>query len=504
MPIKTLDEDVHAEEERLEQEKASLQARYRFTLQRRSMMFQALFTLAHTHIAQAVNPQSSSPSPSSSTPSSPAPPSNPIVDMTIRLSQVSVELDTLAQSLLSVNHQLAQIRQLQDIHAGSALAVALRKLNASFARRTKEITSLKEKLASVEAERDEAWRVAEEMAFEVDEKDDNDGEWEERSGDTVVVNVTDRAVSTPATIQRASRVGGVHLRVPGVGPRVVIPPTAAPSNPDEQIEGEAIAAAPSDGTESPVFTRPRTSSGPDARTPAADGSAPTSFRPRSNSAASRVSAARTRSQRASKASLRIPKDLGGSLRGRRSRAASRSDTKEVLLNSPMDALPKHPPLPSTSSPVSPATSHGHGSFCASPVDGINDVPDVPKLPDADSLARMMPKGLGELPAGLNIPIPPIPVDSSPNDSPSSFLDMITRPNSVAGRSVKEVSQQLSGTSTTGNASGNQNTNGTNGDHNKTDDDHQHQEEVSNDETNEESSHSSPDVAADDQRIVIGL
>ncbi|KLO13220.1 hypothetical protein SCHPADRAFT_940580 [Schizopora paradoxa] len=402
LPLQTLDGDLKKEEERLESEKAKLQARYRFVLQRRSMTMQALYSLAQTQTGTSSS--QSQPSPSSPSPS-PAPQSqNPMADVVVRLSQIAVELDTIAQELLSTTQQLAQLRQLQDIHAGSALAVALRKLNASFARRTREIATLKEQLAAAEAERDEAWRVAEEMAFEVDERDDD--EPDERTGDTVVVNVTDRAVAAPATLERASRLAGVHLRVTGVGPRVVA--SRQEVNPDEEIEGEAVAAAPVPRDDDSAQLA-RTSSGSTLRTPGMR----TGPRPRSNSAASRVSAARTRSQRTSKASLRIPRDFGGQ------RSRSRSRAREAP--SPLDTSPRHPPLPSPISPAvtlnPPLPSSGNGTFL-----GPNGVPNVPKVPDPASYAH--------------IPIPPIPADAP---GPSSFLEMSTRPNSIVEKTDKGVS-----------------------------------------------------------------
>ncbi|TDL26607.1 hypothetical protein BD410DRAFT_528833 [Rickenella mellea] len=279
LPLDTVERELVTELSELETKKIQKQAQYRFQVHRRTMLLQALAT---------------------------SPPNNAegIAKLASHLAEAAATADQLVAELAHTNDQHAQVVKLLDTHASSALAVALRKLNASYAKRTKEMQDLHARLEAVEAERDDAWRVAEQIAEEFDgEGDDDDyesdggtfgGQYDDdrenddnedyEDGVVEVVNITGRAVATTATYARASTFG---IKTPGVGPR----------HPNG---------------------RPRAGS--------------KSSRP--NSAASRVSAARTRSVRASKASLRIPKDLVRARNGSISSRASPSGERE-----------KHPPLP---------------------------------------------------------------------------------------------------------------------------------------------------------------
>lgn len=261
LPLEVLDRELQDEITRLDNLKVVTQSKYRFNMHRRTMLLQSLNAFAQA----------------------PGTSAETIANLASNIAEVTTTCDRLVEELLRTADHQAQIARLLDTHSASALAMALRKLNASYAKRVKEMQELKVQLEHVEAERDDAWNVAEQIAAEIDEEEyaddgeeaDADGEGEGGVDDGVeMINITGRAVATTATWTRASRLG---VKVPGVGPR------------------------------HPVGYH----------------------RSRSNSAASRVSAARTRSVRASKASLRIPKDM------RRSRGPS----------SPLDALPKHPPLP---------------------------------------------------------------------------------------------------------------------------------------------------------------
>ncbi len=46
-----------------------------------------------------------------------------------QLSDISAECDSLAEQLVRITDQIGQIRKLVDVHWGSALAIALRKVN---------------------------------------------------------------------------------------------------------------------------------------------------------------------------------------------------------------------------------------------------------------------------------------------------------------------------------------------------------------------------------------
>ncbi|EIW79735.1 hypothetical protein CONPUDRAFT_166449 [Coniophora puteana RWD-64-598 SS2] len=84
------------------------------------------------------------------------------------LAEVASALDHLAEELHRVSEQLAQLKSLRDVHAASALAMALRKLNASFLKQVSEAQGLHERIGTLEAERDEAWKHAEDAAQDLD------------------------------------------------------------------------------------------------------------------------------------------------------------------------------------------------------------------------------------------------------------------------------------------------------------------------------------------------
>ena len=88
------------------------------------------------------------------------------------LSDVTENLDQTAEELYTVTDQLAQLVHLRDVHQRSALAMALRKLNSSFLKQVGEVQRLREQVAMLEAERDEAWREAQEVAQEFDDYTD--------------------------------------------------------------------------------------------------------------------------------------------------------------------------------------------------------------------------------------------------------------------------------------------------------------------------------------------
>ena len=83
-------------------------------------------------------------------------------DITELAEEVNDELYTVAD-------QIAQLKRLKDVHSSSALAVSLRKLNASFLRQAAENQLFRERVATLEAERDTAWTQAEHVAQEFDD-----------------------------------------------------------------------------------------------------------------------------------------------------------------------------------------------------------------------------------------------------------------------------------------------------------------------------------------------
>lgn len=438
LPLDVLDKELAEEEKKLESERMEAMAKYRFGVHRRTLFMQSL-NLATQTLASSVGGISSADSHSQAS------------QVLSNLSALSASQDENTESILRTSAQLAELRILREAHSTSALSVALRKLNASFARRTREIASLKEQLEQLQAERDEAWRVAEDLAKEMDER----AEWEDLEGEefddlTEVVVNGQRVVAAPATLTRVSRLG-VKLRVPGVGPRVVIPgvsrspikrrPSPLSVVTSEQELDKGRLNSPTSSLNPPLTPPPAEPLPPPPAPPEYEELPRT--RQRSNSAASRVTAARTRSIRQSKASLRIPRELlanaapgttnrpkssystrsQGSIHSRtRSRSRARLGTGSAP-SSPLDGINKHPPLPIPSS-LSPSTLSPASN---SPQTATSEqIPEVPKIPSQLlNLKAPVPRP----------PMPPMPADPSPTSAlpkGSSFLDMITRPSSRTG------------------------------------------------------------------------
>ena len=89
------------------------------------------------------------------------------------LKELTQTLDRLTEELHSVDQQLSYLESLSHIHNGSALAMALRKLNTSFLQKVAENQVLRSQIQSLEAERDEAWQQAQSVANEYDQINDN-------------------------------------------------------------------------------------------------------------------------------------------------------------------------------------------------------------------------------------------------------------------------------------------------------------------------------------------
>ena len=488
LPLQTLDEDIGEEIKRLEDARDKAQAEYRFAIQRKMMLLHSLNALPQISAGASSRPVSPSPSlPQSSS------------SLVHNLAQTCNTLTSLTLTLLHTSAHLSQLRSLQDVHAGSALAVALRKLNTSYARRMHEVATLKERVKALEQERDEGWRVAEEMAKEVDElkkelEGVGDEDWEDDDFEDLTEEVVHgaRAVAAPATLTRASRIGmpSVQLRVPAVTPGItkrssvsdhtstsreiaanesggseeVSPKIPFPSSEnggaenaegcspkDNQMIGStALSQSVEDAEASSPETRPVFASSSQMLTTPVSTTSPLTdsvvapARPRSNSAASRVSAARKRSLRASKASLRLPRALtptprppsvhstfsihsGHSIRSRsRGRALSRAGSRAA--STPVSPI-ERPPLP-----IPPTTSALQSPSSASPCESVQ-LPDVSK-----SKTYVVPE-LKASAGHQDIPIPSVPTPRkrskkfkarSAAEKGSSFLDLFdvdTRPNS---------------------------------------------------------------------------
>lgn len=175
--LDTLDTDIPEEIHRLEMQKMDIKTRYKHTARRRWSLLASL--TAHADGSEGVD--------------------SSIAHRALEeLTEISLALDQLAEDLHSVTEQLAQLKSLSDIHSASALAMALRKLNTSFLKQVTESQVLRQRVSSLEAERDEAWKHAEDVALEYDDLSDRFG------GDFNAAN------SSKSPSRRSSRVMAVR------------------------------------------------------------------------------------------------------------------------------------------------------------------------------------------------------------------------------------------------------------------------------------------------------
>ncbi|KAI0372526.1 hypothetical protein BV20DRAFT_964120 [Pilatotrama ljubarskyi] len=148
LPQETLEQDLPAEIQRLEARSAELKTSYKLGVRRRNA---SLATLAR--IAEGV--EHAEP--------------NTATRVAEELHEMNESLDQTAEELYTVTDQLGQLVRLRDLHQRSALAMALRKLNSSFLKQVGEVQRLRETVETLEAERDEAWQEAQEVAQEFDD-----------------------------------------------------------------------------------------------------------------------------------------------------------------------------------------------------------------------------------------------------------------------------------------------------------------------------------------------
>lgn len=146
--LETLDNDIPEEVERLETQRTEVKAKYKSLSRRRANLLDSLGAcvdgLDQDGPARAIR-------------------------MVEDLKDISAALDRLAEELHSVDEQLAQVSQLIQGHSTSALAMALRKLNGSFLKQFAEAQTLRKQVESLETERDEAWKQAEDAANDYDD-----------------------------------------------------------------------------------------------------------------------------------------------------------------------------------------------------------------------------------------------------------------------------------------------------------------------------------------------
>ncbi|KAF5384185.1 hypothetical protein D9615_003240 [Tricholomella constricta] len=146
--LETLDNEIPEEIERLKTARTDTKMRYKILARRRANMLEALANsvdgLDQDGPALAIR-------------------------LVEELKELSGAMDKLTEELHSVDGQLAQLAQLCQAHSTSALAMALRKLNASFLKQFAEAQALRQQVETLEAERDEAWKQAEDVAHDYED-----------------------------------------------------------------------------------------------------------------------------------------------------------------------------------------------------------------------------------------------------------------------------------------------------------------------------------------------
>ncbi|KAK7042358.1 hypothetical protein R3P38DRAFT_3448248 [Favolaschia claudopus] len=146
--METVDRDIPAELHRLEMQRTDVKTRYKMLAKRRTNL-----TAQLTGYIDGTEPEDTA----------------NILRAVENLKEISSELDRLAEDLHSADEQIAQLMSLRDVHSASALAMALRKLNASFLKQIAEAESLREQVETLRAERDEAWSQAVDVANDFDD-----------------------------------------------------------------------------------------------------------------------------------------------------------------------------------------------------------------------------------------------------------------------------------------------------------------------------------------------
>ncbi|KAL0946187.1 hypothetical protein HGRIS_012448 [Hohenbuehelia grisea] len=144
--LETLEHDIKDEMERLKTSRADIKTRYVLLTRKRGSLLDSLTA----YLSNMPQDQSTT------------------LHLVDELADISTTLDRLAEELDSVDEQIMQLTSLCDNHSASALAMALRKLNTSFLKQVGENQALRSQVEALEAERDEAWKQAQEVANDYD------------------------------------------------------------------------------------------------------------------------------------------------------------------------------------------------------------------------------------------------------------------------------------------------------------------------------------------------
>ncbi|TFK69115.1 hypothetical protein BDN72DRAFT_627196 [Pluteus cervinus] len=288
LSLENLDKALPAELERLEQLKTVTQSRYRFLVHRRNMFLRGLNSSGSTTSKDNDGVSATS-------------------KLTSQLCQNITECDQTLAQLVQIHDQMAQINKLLDGHWASTLAIALRKLNSSYGKRTADLSNARKRIAELQAELEDAWGEAEKMAKELDDIDEMDTAALHHLMDDVngTVIATAAVVSVPQSPVLAPR----HQRIPSqelmlsvnaLAAAQAAASSAGPSSPNEHI------LSPGEDSRTEKGSSPPEADIPDNVSIKSTASRKSTRSTRSISRRSTLSAARTRSHRASQNSLRLP------------------------------------------------------------------------------------------------------------------------------------------------------------------------------------------------------
>ncbi|KAG2111102.1 hypothetical protein DEU56DRAFT_216226 [Suillus clintonianus] len=195
LSLQALDTDMVKEAERLEEERLAAQVKWRFEMNRRTMLMQALNSCAGVLANSGEGDKD-----------------NVLGGLISQVSTSIASCDSILASILHMSDQQAQISVVQHRHWASALGIALRKLNKAFERQGEEMKRALIRIQTLEDELEEAWREAEGMAAEIDEMEESEEELDDIDdnqtlGDMTintdiaqVMGVTAKAVLSKATL----------------------------------------------------------------------------------------------------------------------------------------------------------------------------------------------------------------------------------------------------------------------------------------------------------------
>ncbi|KAL0579914.1 hypothetical protein V5O48_002085 [Marasmius crinis-equi] len=184
--LETVDEEIPKEMRRLEMHRTDIKSRYKMLARRRTEALARLTSSIEGTIQED---------------------GQVALNLVSRVSELSIQLDQLAEELHSVDEQLSQLRSLTEVHQASALAMALRKLNTSFLKQVSISEGLRQQVESLEAERDDAWKQAERVAIDFDNLSEKMSDTPAESSSVNRSNRSSRVLALRKSSIRVSKAG---------------------------------------------------------------------------------------------------------------------------------------------------------------------------------------------------------------------------------------------------------------------------------------------------------